>query len=89
MNKVCLPVIAIALGIIAFCAFENTFKPIQDDTMEKYVGKKISFFANGTDSAWEGTLIDVNERNLTIKISSTGRSACYNREQIIYIKEQP
>ncbi|MDB2640006.1 hypothetical protein N9Y63_04015 [Akkermansiaceae bacterium] len=88
MNKVCLPVIAIALGIIAFCALKSTFGPTQDDMMKKYVGKKISFFVYGSESAGKGTLIDVNERNLTIEISSTGSSACYNREQIVFINAQ-
>ena len=88
MNRVCLPVIAIALGIVAFCAIENTFNLIQDDAMKKYVGKEINFRIIGVDSTGEGTLIDVNQHNLTIDFGSIGE-VCYNREDILLIKEQP
>src|SRR5210317_2203994 len=87
MKKIFLSVIAISLSIMAFCQLENTFKLVQEDAWQKYVGKEVGYSFVGAERSGTGTLLDLNQHQLTIKLSHNGMEVSYNREHMLLLFE--
>ena len=86
MKKIFLPVIAISLSIIAFCQLENTFRLVQEDAWEKYVGKEVGIAIRGAERGANATLVDLDKHHLILRLKN-GRESTYNRQEIVVISE--